>query len=284
MARYRKILVAIDGSEAGFHALEESFKLAVDERCWITVVSVAPPYHGDLFITTMGNIPQALKEPSEKALSVANQMAKSARILIKTICEEGEPFERIIDLADAENCDIIVMGRTGRGHIERSFVGSVTARVIGYTYKDVLVVPRGATTGWKKIVIATDGSKYSDAAGARAIDFAGSYDGALKIVSVVDVPPEFYGESPEAADRMVEKARTYAENIKTQATVKEVKADVSVLEGDSALSITKFAANQDADVIFMGSHGRTGLRRLLMGSVTAKVIALSASPVLIVKS
>jgi len=73
VARYRKILVAIDGSEAGFHALEESFKLAVDEKCWITVVSVAPPYQGDLSTTAVGNIQKALKEPAERALSVADQ-------------------------------------------------------------------------------------------------------------------------------------------------------------------------------------------------------------------
>ena len=284
MARYRKILVAIDGSEAGFHALEESFKLAVDEKCWITVVSVAPPYQGDLSTTAVGNIQKALKEPAERALSVADQMAKSARMLIKTVCEEGEPFERIIDLADAENCDVIIMGRTGRNNLERALVGSVTARVIGYTYKDVLVVPKGTSARWKTIVVATDGSKNSAAASARAIDFAASYNGALKVVSVVDVPPEFYGESPETVDKMIEKARTYAEDIKARAFAKDVKADVSVMEGDSALSITKLAASQEADVICMGSHGRTGLRRLLMGSVTAKVIGLSPCPVLIVKS
>ncbi len=100
----------------------------------------------------------------------------------------------------------------------------------------------------------------------------------------MDVPPEFYGESPETVDKMIEKARTYAEDIKARAFAKDVKADVSVMEGDSALSITKLAASQEADVICMGSHGRTGLRRLLMGSVTAKVIGLSPCPVLIVKS
>jgi nucleotide-binding universal stress UspA family protein len=284
VARYRKILVAIDGSEAGFHALEESFKLAIDEKCWITVVSVAPPYQGDLFLTAVGNMQKTLKEPYERALSVADQMAKSSRMLIKTVCEEGEPFERIIDLADAENCDIIIMGRTGKSNIEKALVGSVTSRVIGYTYKDVLVVPKNTVAGWKTIVVATDGSKNSAAAGVRAIDFAKSYNGALKAVAVVDVPPEFYGESPQTIDKMIQKARTYAEDIKAQASAKDVKADVFVMEGDSALSITKLAASQGADVIFMGSHGRTGLHRLLMGSVTAKVIGLSPCPVLIVKS
>ncbi|HMK61898.1 MAG TPA: universal stress protein [Dissulfurispiraceae bacterium] len=284
MARYRKILVAIDGSDAGFHALEEAFKLAIDEKCWITVTSVAPPYQGDLSTTAVGNIQKALKEPAERALAMAEQMAKKERMLIKTVCEDGEPFERIIDLADAENCDIIVMGRTGKSNLERALVGSVTARVIGYTYKDVLVVPKGTSAGWKSIVVASDGSKYSTAAGARAIDFASSYNGELNVISVVDVPPEFYGESPETVDRMIEKARGYAEGIKAQALASGVKADAVVMEGDAALSLIKLAADRKADVICMGSHGRTGLRRLLMGSVAAKVIGLASCPVLIVKS
>jgi len=48
MGRYKKILAAIDGSESSMHALQESFKFATNEKCWITVTSVVPPYVGDL--------------------------------------------------------------------------------------------------------------------------------------------------------------------------------------------------------------------------------------------
>ena len=132
------------------------------------------------------------------------KIAKTERMLVKTVCEEGEVHERIVDLADAENCDVIVMGRRGLRRIERALIGSVTARVIGHTQRDVLVVPNGTVVGWKKIVVATDGSKYSAKATERAISFAQSYGGELRVVSVVDVPSEFYAEAPQAVEDLVQ--------------------------------------------------------------------------------
>src|SRR4030043_1821811 len=175
MGRYRKILVAIDGSESSKHALRESFKLATDEKSWVTVVSVIPRYEGDLGATWISNVREAMKKPCQIALSEAENMAKKERVLIKTVCEEGEIYERIVDLADAENSDLIVMGRKGISKLSKALVGSVTARVIGHSQKDVLVVPEGTSIGWKNIVLSTDGSKYSEAAINRAIGFSKFY-------------------------------------------------------------------------------------------------------------
>jgi nucleotide-binding universal stress UspA family protein len=284
VGRYRKILVAVDGSEQSMHALRESLKLAVFEKCWITVVSVAPDYNGDLSTTAIGNIRKALIEPCEQALAASAEMARSERALIKTVCEQGEPYERIVDLSDAENADLIVMGRSGKGSVERALMGSVTARVIGYSQKDVLVVPSDAEVGWKSILLATDGSRYSGAATARAVDFAQSYNGVLTALSVVDVPDEFYAEAADVADALIVKAKKYAAAAKSEAEAKGVRSEGLVREGDSANIITSMAKDINADVIVMSSHGRTGLRRLLMGSVTAKVIGRSSCPVLVVKS
>jgi nucleotide-binding universal stress UspA family protein len=126
------------------HALRESFKFATNEKCWITVTSVVPPYVGDLAMVGVRDIMGSMRKPCEEALKKAEELAKEEGVLIKTVCEEGEIFERISDLAAAENCDLIVMGRRGLGRLERSLVGSVTARVIGYSQRDVLVVPSDA--------------------------------------------------------------------------------------------------------------------------------------------
>jgi len=67
-----------------------------------------------------------MRKPCEEALKRAEQLAKEDGVLVKTVCEEGETFERISDLAAAENCDLIVMGRRGLHKLERSLVGSVT--------------------------------------------------------------------------------------------------------------------------------------------------------------
>ncbi len=284
MGRYKKLLVAVDGSETSLHALKESFKLAINEKSWITVVSVTPPYKGDLDLVVMGDVMASIRKPCEDALLKAREMAEREKALIKTVYEEGEPYERIIDLAESENCDLIVMGRRGLRRLERVFVGSVTARVIGYSPIDVLVVPRDTTVAWEKILIATDGSRYSMAATKQAIDFAKSYGGELKVMSVVDVPAEFYGEAPQVVDDMIKKAKGYVEDIKKQAESEGIRTETYVREGESYLAITALARKEDIKTIVMGSHGRTGLKRLLMGSVTEKVIGHSPCPVLVVKT
>jgi nucleotide-binding universal stress UspA family protein len=284
MGKYKKILVAVDGSESSRNALLQAFRLAVDEKCWITVTSVIPPLTGDLDLTGVKDIHGALAKPCEEALAEADRLAAEERVLIKTVCEEGETYERIVDLADAENCDIIVMGRRGLRRVERTLVGSVTARVIGHTQRDVLVVPAGAALGWKRILVATDGSKFSGIATAKAIDFAKAYGGSLVVLSVVDVPTEFYAEAPQAVDDMVRQAKEYTAAVRTRAEAAGVKAETYVGEADAFEAIVKLAGDQDVNMIVVGSHGRTGLRRLLMGSVTEKVIGHATCPVLVARS
>ncbi len=283
MGRYRKILVAIDGSESGRHALKEAFRLAADEKSWITVVSVVPPYEGELELIGIKSIAQAMRQPCERALADAMDLAKAVGALIKPVCEEGDPYERIVDLADAENCDVVVMGRKGASHLDKSLVGSVAARVIGHSRRDVLIVPNSFPLGWKKVLIATDGSKYSGIASEKAIDFAQSYGGEVKVVSVVDVPSEFYAEAPDAVEDMVGKAKEFVKHIISQAEAAGLKAESFVGEGEAFSVITKLAEKEQVDIIVMGSHGRTGLRRLLMGSVAEKVIGYAPCPILVVR-
>lgn len=283
MGKYRKLLVAIDGSGPSLHALKYSFRLAAHEKSWITVCSVVPPYEGDLELISITNIRSVMRQPCEKALAEAAAIAKKSGALIKTVCEEGEVYERIIDLAEAENCDLIIMGRTGQHPLERRLIGNVAARVIGYSGIDVLVVPNGPSIGWERILIATDGSRYSQAAAMKALDFAQAYGSALTVVSVVDVPPEFYGEAPNAVEALINNARRYVEKVSELAEAAGIKVDTYVKEGEVYETIVGLVPEHKIDMIMMGSHGRTGLRRLLMGSVAEKVIGHAPCPVLVAK-
>ena len=141
MGKYKKILVAFDGSESSKNALLQAFRLANDEECWITVASVIPSYEGEMELAGVKDIRAALRKPCDDALAEAEKIAKAEKALIKTVCEEGEIYERVVDLADSENCDVIVMGRRGLRRLERVLVGSVTARVIGHTKKMSLLCP-----------------------------------------------------------------------------------------------------------------------------------------------
>jgi len=283
MGRYKKILSAVDGSISGMHALRESFKFASNEKSWITVTSVVPSYVGDLDMVGVGDVMGAMRRPCEKALKDAERLAKEEGVLIRTVCEEGEIFERISDLAAAENCDLIVMGRRGLHRLERALIGSVTARVIGYSQRDVLVVPDDTHVGFQRVLVATDGSKQCKPAVERAIDFARSYGGDITVVSIVDVPAEFYAEAPQVVEDLVHKAKGYVEEVKKQAETSGVKVESFVKEGEAYQAIVDLAKDRDVNIIVMGSHGRTGLKRLLMGSVAEKVIGYAPCPVLVTR-
>jgi nucleotide-binding universal stress UspA family protein len=177
-----------------------------------------------------------------------------------------------------------VMGRSGMSMVERALIGSVTARVIGHSRRDVLVVPPGAAIGWKNILLPTDGSKNSDEAAERAIDFAKSYGGRIVIVSVVDIPDGLCAEAPSLVEELVNKARGYVDRVQAVAAGAGVHTLTYVREGECYNVIIRLARDVQADLIIMGSHGRTGIKRLLMGSVTEKVIGHAACPVLVVKT
>jgi nucleotide-binding universal stress UspA family protein len=279
MVKYNKILVAVDGSESSLHALKESFKLT---KNGIVVVSAAPPYAGDLRLVGVRNVEALKREPCETALARAQEMAAAAGASIKAVCALGEPHERIVDLAEGEDCDLIVMGVKGQSFLERILIGSVTGRVIGYSQKDVLVVPPRAAIGWGRMLLAVDGSPSSGRAAQRAFALAKAYRGKLKVVTVLDLPPEFYGAGPKGAADLPIEAQGMA-GVKAQAESLGLKAEILVREGTPYKVITDLARKEKINLIILGSHGKTGLKKLLMGSVTERVIGHAPCPVLVVK-
>lgn len=283
MGRYRRILVAYDGSESGKNALRQAINLARTEQSWIKVVAVVPVYEGDLELIGVSNIKEAINGPGEKLLAEAREIAASEGASVITNLEQGEPYERIVDIAESENCDLIVMGRRGRHSLERTLMGSVTARVIGYTGKDVLVVPKGSVISWDSLLLATDGSFYSAAATGRAVDLAKSYGSTLDVVSVVNVNEEFYAQAPDVVSAMTRKARETLASIQADAESAGVKVETVVKEGEPYVVINEVARDKKTSITIMGSQGRKGVSRLLLGSVTEKVIGFTESPVLVVK-
>jgi len=284
MGRYRKMLIAVDGSDSSKNAFRQACKIARDDKSWITVITTIPFYQ-DLFQlpSIQEKVSNTLKADGERVLSEIKKIAVEEDAFIRPMLEEGSPIDTIVDTAEEYNFDLIVMGRHGKSQLERTLVGSVTARVIGHTQKDVLVIPKNASVGWNNILISTDGSKYSTAATEKGIDLAKSYNGQLQALSVVDVTEEFQTEAPGAVEQLVNKAKGFVAEVKKKAEAQGVKTETFVREGETFKVITDISNENKADVIVMGSHGRTGMKRLLMGSVTEKVIGYALCPVLVVK-
>jgi len=282
MAKYKKLLVAVDGSESSIHALEESFRLSKEGTL---VVSVAPPFTVDLKIGAEGEIMKMLKEPCETALTKASEMGKAAKAEVIGICAMGLPHERIVDLSESEGCDLIVMGAKGMLSLDKTLMGDTTAKVIGYSVKDVLVVPENTTLGFGKILVATDGSEYSRRAMVRAVDFAESYGTELEVVAIVEILPEIYSIAPQVVEEKVAKTEDYIAGIQKLADTHGIKSRGFVRDSAEPYNvITEIAKKEEVGLIVLGSHGRTGLKRFLMGSTAERVIAHAPCPVLVVKS
>jgi len=282
MAKYRKILVAYDGSASARNGLAVASHLAKEDKSWIKVLTVLPSYEGDLELVGVSNIKETIEGPGRNLLTEAQEIADREDVHILTNMTQGEPYDKIVHVAEDENCDLIVMGRRGKNQLERELVGSVTARVIGYTRKDVLVVPEGTKLTRKNILLATDGSPSCETAVDRAIELAREQSASLTAVSVVYTNDEYLALAPGIVEKLIAKAKEKLATIKQKGKDAGVAITSLVKEGEAFEAITNLAQNNNIDLIVMGSHGKKGLQRLLMGSVTERTIGYASCPVLVV--
>ncbi len=281
---FNRILVAVDGSESSLNALRQTFPLARAEGSTIRVVAVVPPYEGELrLVGVRQNVAEMMSEPYVNALKDALELAEAAGVRVEANLEHGEPHEIIVELAEAQQCDLIVVGVRGCNPADQVLLGSMTARVIGYSHTDILVVPKDSSMGLNHILVSVDGSESSKGAMKSAIDFHRAYGSAVKVIAVADVPPHIYGVDPSVADVLIGKARKDLEEVTAAAEEAGIRVEPLLREGDPAEIITQLAQEMKSDLIVMGSHGRTGLRRLLMGSVTERVVGHAGCPVLVAR-
>ena len=137
MKGYRKILIAVNGSK---DALTQGLKLARDEKCWVTVVKVIPPHDGDLDLTGIKNIDDAFSSGAGREIKDIGEIAKQERMMVKTRLEEGKVCEKIVEVAEDERCDLIIMGSDRQNWFRRIFGENIVERVIEQAPCPVLVV------------------------------------------------------------------------------------------------------------------------------------------------
>jgi len=137
MKGYRKILIAVNGSK---EVLVKGLQLASDEKCWVTVMKVIPSFEGDLNLTGIKNIGDILDSGGEKAVSELKDLAESEGALIKTRLEEGDVHKKILEVAEEERCDVIIMGAKKRSWIRKLFGDNVVEKVISQAPCPVFVV------------------------------------------------------------------------------------------------------------------------------------------------
>ena len=137
MKGYRKVLVAVNGNRS---VLDYGAKLAGDEKTWLTVVKVIPPYEGELNLTGIKNIEDVLDSGGRRAVAEIEIAAQKTGTLIKTRLEEGDVSGRIVEIADEERCDLIVMGAPKKKWYRKILGDNAVEKVIAGASCPVLVV------------------------------------------------------------------------------------------------------------------------------------------------
>ena len=140
---------------------------------------------------------------------------------------------------------------------------------------------------YERILVPTDGSECADRAVEHAIDIAAQYDAEVHALSVVDTRDIGHSApaiSPQQVEQTLrERAESVVEAVAERAADAGVDAVTAIEPGVPDDAIIEYATANDCDLVVMGTHGRTGLERYLLGSVTERTVRRSTVPVLTVR-
>ncbi|PIU52920.1 MAG: hypothetical protein COS90_08920 [Deltaproteobacteria bacterium CG07_land_8_20_14_0_80_60_11] len=270
-ARWGKLMVCTDASDEGQNAVALTLELAraCDSQVFaVQVLQVVPEFQA-----VAPDLRATLERGIQENMAVIKAAADQLGVSLKPVMPEGQlPHAAIVAAAEKIRPDLIIMGRCGKSALARILMGNVTARVIGHSPVNVLVAPRGAALAFQRLLVASDGSTYSESAWKLALSMAKQAKSRLIGVAV----------APEEGD--IIDAKAIIRRMLTTASRAGVHFKGVNPQGVAPdTGIIQQAIKNEVDLIIVGSHGRTGLKKLLMGSVTERVIGGSPCPILVVK-
>jgi nucleotide-binding universal stress UspA family protein len=273
VAKMEKLLLASDGSEFSEGAIREAINLAKTCSSKLYVISVAVEPELREFADSYPLVAvEKLEMATRQHLESLKERAEKEGAVCEIIQRRGpETYKYIVDEAEKNNVEMIIMGRRGRTGLMRLMMGSVTARVIGHAPCKVMVVPRAAKLTFERILIATDGSIFSELASREAISIAKRTKSSLIALSVAK------------KDENLPVAEVSVSMVKEVAEKEGINVEALTLKGEPYEGIVDTAEKKKAGFIVVGSHGRSGIERLFMGSVTERVIGHAGCAVLVVR-
>lgn len=287
------LLVPTDGSDSAEAAARRGFDLAAQCGATVHILSVADSsiasgagYSGD-----SPSIRNRLRElSSDRAASLRDSAAEQG-IDATAAAREGIPAKEIVTYANEHDIDAIVIGTSGRGTVGRAVVGSVADKVVRTASVPVVTINSTATTAGSvdSILIPTDGSETAAEAARVGFDFAEELAASVHLLSVIDADRSTWLSTltnrDDASDESLrEDQRDALDALAADARNRGLDVEMAVTDGTPADEITDYVESEAIDLITMGTTGRGGFDRLLLGSVTDEVIRTASVPVLTISA
>jgi nucleotide-binding universal stress UspA family protein len=225
---------------------------------------------------------ESVERQGQELLERAAALAESAGVVYTTRLKWGNIPETILHTAAEEECDLITLGSRVATGLKRLVVGRTLNAVAAKAQRPVLIIkhPPALPAGlalWRRVLVATGGSPWSDVAVDHALDLARRQGLEVRLLSV---DPSRGRSLPPSATSGTKNILALAE---AQAAAAGVTYEAHLAYGNVAQAILEAAARQACDAVILGSRGLTGFKRLMIGSISNAVTAKTILPVLIVK-
>jgi nucleotide-binding universal stress UspA family protein len=293
-----RILIAYDGSPGSEQALALAGALPWPTDSTLRVASVvegALAYYTGVRheLVAPSQIDLQLLEARQHQVTDAVGRLRRDGAQVDGVVLRGRPATVLADEAASFAADLLIAGSHGHGVMGRIVLGSVTAELTDTAPCPVLVARTGEI---RSIVVAVDGSPAAEAAASVLETWPMEPEGVFHVLSVTEaMDPVEFGLAPAAyhaaaeqhakvvAQEQAETSRI-AEETAARLRVAGRRAQATTRTGRAAAEIMALAEETGADLIVMGSRGRTGIARIVLGSVARKVLNSSNASVLIVRS
>jgi len=289
--KIQTIVVATDFSEDARAALDWALDVARDHGARIVLThaaalaAAAPP---DVVPADDGWY-RALEESAREELENWAGSVRSQKVTVETVLTYEPAAPSIVEVAESRHADLLVVGTRGLTGLKRLILGTVASRIVRRATCPVVTIHAASARHWpvRTLLLPTDLSAPAACAAAAAADLLG--DGAYRKVVVLHayrLPVAFSAKPALALRREMEQyvAETRAKlNAFAQPFRKRgVAVEIVVEEGVPSQRISHYAERLNVDLIAMGTHGRSGVDRLLLGSTAERVLPVAFCPVLTV--
>ena len=291
---YDTILIPTDGSDHSTRAAEHGLYLADVFDATVHVISAvdvqaaAGPFDvGGVVSEFVEELETAATEAIDDILALTSDPST-----VETAVLEGDPEEVIMDYAADHDVDLLAMGTHGRDGLDRYVAGSVCESTLRHASMPVLTTRATEEShpaeAYEEILIPTDGSTASEAAIEHGVAIASAVDARVHAVNVIDLgdvtASSEYSIPTQLIETLEERGEAATAAVAEHAAAADLDVTTSVISGFPARDLLEYAEANDVDLITMGTAGRTGLDRFLMGSTTERVVRHANVPVLSVNA